>query len=370
MVTKPSFSFSMRPEVYAATSVPRLLDWQAIWAAWDAVTQNMIPEEGLLSKPITLRNACIFYLGHIPTFLDIHVSNASGQPLTEPRTYPLIFERGIDPDVNNPDCCHAHSEIPDHWPPVKEIHEFQTRVRERVKGFYLNGRGMTDVKLGRSLWLAFEHELMHLETLLYMLIQSEKIITPPGVITPDFEVLARQAEASAVPNEWFTIPKSTVALGVDDEEKHFGWDNEKPRRQVVVNKFITKARPITVGEYAQHLLESGSNELPASWSVNKPSTATTEVNGYAQNGHSSSLDTLEQFASNKSAKTLWGLIPLKYAFHWPVMASFDELARCASSMGGRVPTMGEVRSLYNYAEQQKALEADGALEKKIPAVNG
>ena len=80
----------------------------------------MIPNNELLNKPIKLRNACIFYLGHIPTFLDMQLSKATGDQLVKPH-YPKIFERGIDPDVDNPDHCHAHSEIPDEWPPLAEI---------------------------------------------------------------------------------------------------------------------------------------------------------------------------------------------------------------------------------------------------------
>ena len=74
-------------------------------------------ERGAPEKPIKLRNACIFYLGHIPTFLDIQLTNkTTGEPATEPAHYWDIFERGIDPDVDNPEMCHDHSEVPDEWP--------------------------------------------------------------------------------------------------------------------------------------------------------------------------------------------------------------------------------------------------------------
>lgn len=37
-------------------------------------TLSMIPADLLHSKPIDLRHICLFYLGHIPGFLDIHMS--------------------------------------------------------------------------------------------------------------------------------------------------------------------------------------------------------------------------------------------------------------------------------------------------------
>ena len=53
-----------RPSEYAAGPVPSIEDFQSLWTAWDVATKTMIPREDLLSKPIKLRNACVFYLGH------------------------------------------------------------------------------------------------------------------------------------------------------------------------------------------------------------------------------------------------------------------------------------------------------------------
>ena len=104
-------AFNPKPEAYALTPTPSLDEFGKLWAAWDLVTRWMIPEKELLSKPIKLRNCCLFYLGHIPAFLDIHLARATDGILTEPASYRQIFERGIDPDVENPELCHAHSEV-------------------------------------------------------------------------------------------------------------------------------------------------------------------------------------------------------------------------------------------------------------------
>ncbi len=122
----------------------------------------MIPDDELLSKPIRLRNCCIFYLGHIPTFLDIQLAHATDGKPTEPGSYRHIFERGIDPDVDNPEVCHAHSEIPDAWPPIGEIIDFQRRVRERTTKLLEDHLlSSMDRKVGRALWIGFEHEGEH-----------------------------------------------------------------------------------------------------------------------------------------------------------------------------------------------------------------
>ncbi len=47
----------------------------------------MIPPSMLYQKPIDLRHICLFYLGHIPTFLDIHLSRLLEEPHTEPEGF-------------------------------------------------------------------------------------------------------------------------------------------------------------------------------------------------------------------------------------------------------------------------------------------
>ena len=79
-------------------------------------------------------------------------------PPTRPSSFRDIFERGIDPDVDDPDICHVHSKIPDAWPPVEAVIAFQDRVRARVKLLYDDGTIEVNRKLGRALWLAFEHD--------------------------------------------------------------------------------------------------------------------------------------------------------------------------------------------------------------------
>jgi hypothetical protein len=221
-------TFQLDPLQYSTSTVPTLADWKGLWSVWDTVTRGMIPDEELLNKPIKLRNACIFYLGHIPTFLDIQLNKATKKPLCQPSYYPQIFERGIDPDVDNPENCHDHSEIPDEWPPLSEILAYQDQVRNKVEGLYKEHVPIPR-KIARSLWMGFEHEIMHLETLLYMLLQSDRTLPPPRVVRPDFVKEAKLAERAVVPNEWFTIPEQQIRIGLEDPEDnsgpdhHFGW---------------------------------------------------------------------------------------------------------------------------------------------------
>ena len=175
MVTVPEFSFSLNPVEYAAKPVPTLQEFEQLWAAWDTVTKAMIPNKELLSKPIKLRNCCLFYLGHIPTFLDIHLTRVTNGEPTEPSSYPRFFQRGIDPDVDNPEHCHAHSETPDSWPPVHEIRTFQEAVRDRARKLYETNSARKNRGVGRALWLGFEHEGMRSEYSTSVVVGAERL---------------------------------------------------------------------------------------------------------------------------------------------------------------------------------------------------
>lgn len=378
LVSKPVVFFPSNPKEYAATPVPSISDWEQLWAAWDAVSRNMIPEREMKSKPIKLRNECIFYLGHIPAFLDIHICRATGFDATEPAYFHQIFERGIDPDVDNPEICHSHSEVPDAWPALEKIIQYQQAVRSKVEGLYTSHSPSNSPRVARALWLGFEHEAMHLETLLYMLVQSENALSPPGGTAPDFEALARKSRVTAVENEWFTIPESKITLGLDDRDDDtithfFGWDNERPTRSVQVPSFEAKGRPITNGEYAEYLNKTGNFSIPASWcefshspDKGKRDSVLTGTNGSA-NG---SLTPPQDLSEGKYVRTVYGSIPLKYALDWPVIASYDELVGCAQWMGGRIPTLEEVRSIYNFVDRYKTDGLEQAIGRTIPAVNG
>lgn len=229
LLAKPKMSFSLIPSLYARNTLPSVADWESLWAAWDVVTREMLPREELLEKPIKLRNACIFYLGHIPTFLDIQLTKTTHESPTEPASFAGIFERGIDPDVDNPELCHAHSAIPDEWPPVDEILAYQNRVRARLRDLYADGQENTPRNVARAIWVGFEHEIMHLETLLYMMLQSDKTQPPSYIQPPDFEKMAAKARSERVANEWFDIPAQRLTIGLNDPEEDadldvdFGW---------------------------------------------------------------------------------------------------------------------------------------------------
>ncbi|KAL8752055.1 MAG: hypothetical protein Q9199_006005 [Rusavskia elegans] len=374
VLAKPTLAFPLRAEEYAAEPVPNLQDFKQLWAAWDAII-SMIPEDELLHKPIQLRNghsAGAYRTQILSDHFRTWNRSVSARILLKLQfllTKPLR-------DVDNPELCHDHSEIPDSWPPVKEILDYQARVRARV-GESLSERDEANREgVGRALWLGFEHEAMHVETLLYILLQSEKILPPPGPV-PNFEALGQKAKQTAVDNEWIKIPATTIPVGMDDPENksdsacYFGWDNEKPMRKMHVPAFEAKARPLTNEDFARYLYGTNQETLPASWTQQTSASldnAKTVNRSHHLHGYGESFD--RAFLDGKFVRTIYGPVALRHALAWPVFASYDELAGCAKFMHGRIPTAEEVRSIYEHVDVAKKKEAEKVQTVKIDAVNG
>ncbi|KAI9927595.1 hypothetical protein ASPWEDRAFT_62306 [Aspergillus wentii DTO 134E9] len=358
VLEQSQYAFPTKPEEYAPGPVPSLGEWRKLWAAWEAVTLKMIPNEALLEKPIPLRNDLIFYLGHIPTFEDIHLERATKEPATEPKSYQLIFERGIDPDVDDPTQCHDHSEVPDSWPTLDAILDYRKKVCARIEALYKTDKPWTNRTIGRALWIGFEHEALHLETFLWMSILSPNIQPPPGP-KPDFKAMAEKAANERVDNQWFNITPRTFTIGIDDSDRDddgkdgfFGWDNERNPYDVTVDGFEAQGRPITNGEYATYLVNtSRTDSIPVTWTRSE-----TPDN-----------KDIESFTNTTTVKTVYGPVPLRLAFDWPVYTPYNDAVAYAEWAGARLPTIHESRSIHMQVEEEKARKNGGSRDTIAPS---
>lgn len=239
--------------------------------------------------------------------------------------------------------------------------DYQERVRSRARSLLQIDAARKDRSLAEALWIGFEHEAMHLETFLYMLLQSENSLPPVGVDPPDFAHMAWMAKKNKKPNSWFRIPGQTLTVGLDDSNNNvmpkdsFSWDNEKPQRTITVHSFEAQARPITNGEYAKYLEANRLQSYPASWELVKPSTDIPFAKNISQSSPEASEDFLKAFA----VRTVFGFVPLGFAQDWPVIASYDELALYAQWMGCRIPTFEEAKSIYVYSDKLKDNTSNG-----------
>ncbi|KAI8825009.1 histidine-specific methyltransferase [Fimicolochytrium jonesii] len=350
---KPPFFFKKSNETL--TILPSMEEWGQMWKAWDHITTTMIPASERLTRPIALRHPFIFYLGHIPAFLDIQLARAEKAPLTSPQSFARIFERGIDPDLDDPSVCNPHSEVPDQWPEAEEIMEYQGRVRERLRKVMDDVAQGKDVgkRLKRALWMCYEHEGMHLETLLYMLVQCSTAVPPKGILAP----IPNQFPSTKLADMIRVAHPQNVKTGINDQEylDHeptaalpvtFGWDVEKPARELPAGKpYEIQSRTVTIGEYIQFLdsEKDGWREetglLPASWAP-LPSSSTAQK-GFLTTG-----------LSTYGVKTVFGILPLSDFMTAPVSVSYNQAHKYATTRGMRLPTETELREFRSHGKHQ------------------
>lgn len=113
--------FSLIFFVYVCSVFLIILDWEVVWVVWDVVICEMLLYEELFEKFIKFCNVCIFYFGYIFIFFDIQLSKMIKELLMELEMYLLIFERGIDFDVDNFELCYVYLEIFDEWFLVEDV---------------------------------------------------------------------------------------------------------------------------------------------------------------------------------------------------------------------------------------------------------
>jgi formylglycine-generating enzyme required for sulfatase activity len=263
-------------------------------------------------------------LGHLPGFLDIQVSRVIGNQ-TEPTYFAEIFERGIDPMMEDPSKCHDHSKVPDQWPGFDEIMDYTYRVHDRIRKLLTEP---VSKRLQRVLNMCYEHEAMHIETLLYMFVQDSEIQPHRFLPRPIFELSHKIATA-----DWIEIPSLMVEMGMDDPESDdqneakestaFGWDNEKPSHRIQVPAFQMQHRPVTVQEYYSFLASNKFDPefIPESWIK----------------------------SDSWYIKTMYGLVELKHGLNWPVYPSNFQAQAYAKSKGCSLPSEAQLMAARQFS---------------------
>ena len=299
------------------------------WARTDRIFEILAPGSWL-AQPIALRHPFIFYLGHLPAFAWNHVGGELlGRPAFNP-AFDELFSRGIDPDVDDPTHCHDHPDVPVTWPAVPEVLAYRDRVRAALldAGAAVADRAPTHLmaREGRVFAMIAEHELMHQETLLYMMQRlplEQKVRpswVPPLVLGP-----GRPADRIA-------IPAGPATLGARFDEVPFGWDNEFSALEVPVPAFRIDGTAVTNRQFLA-FVEDGGYRRPELWSDEDRVWL-----GHAAIEHPVVWELTD---GRWMYRTLLELVPLDAAADWPVYASLAEARAFARWRGERLPTEAE-----------------------------
>jgi formylglycine-generating enzyme required for sulfatase activity len=286
-------------------------DWfDAVWRRSDELF-GLIPDDKWHERPIGLRHPILFYLGHLPAFTWNQIVRGAldGGNLDERLDH--LFARGIDPE----DEAAAGTQSIESWPSVAETIEYRDLVRRATREAIDEVLGRPHDLLcarGRVLHLVLEHEMMHHETLLYMLAECPSgMIGRPSTVAPPESGDGKPAEVCG-------IAAGKAVIGADWDEIDFGWDNEFGREVVEVPGFRIDSLPVRNIDWLQFWRDRGSDEqlFPQSW---------VRVDDELQ------------------VKTVFGPVPFDLAAGWPVQVSGEQARQYCQAVGGRLPTEAELR---------------------------
>jgi ergothioneine biosynthesis protein EgtB len=302
---------------------------QRAWQRTDRIFSTLT-SEAFLARPISLRHPFVFYVGHLPAFAWIHIcGGVLGRPPFAP-AFDDMFSRGIDPDVDHPERCHDHPEVPERWPELDVVLAYRDHVRaavlESIDAVAERASADPMAQGARVFSMVLEHELMHQETLLYMVQQLAPELKARPSWLPAF-VLGEAAPRRAV-----AVPAGRATLGADFEALSFGWDNEFPTTSVNVAAFAIDSVPVSNAEFLE-FVESGAYNRRQAWRADDWAwKVRTEL---AQ----------PQFWVRRHGlwlyQTAFDLLPLAEVGGWPAYLSLAEARAFARWRGGRLPTEAE-----------------------------
>jgi ergothioneine biosynthesis protein EgtB len=217
---------------------------------------DIIREDSLYERPIPERHRIIFYIGHLESFdwnlFRTHLfSLESRNPV-----FDKLFAFGIDPvDGGLP------TDQPSDWPSLPEVRNYVQSLRSLIDDALDSGDFPLSAKPdGYSpetlLRVAYEHRLMHVETLAYMFHHL-----PYSRKHPQFQ---DSVSAAPVENEMLVIPAGQATLGA--ARHSFGWDNEFDLNTSEVPRFRVDKYMVTNAEFLR-FLEDGGYRNPQFWSA-------------------------------------------------------------------------------------------------------
>ncbi|HYC91370.1 MAG TPA: SUMF1/EgtB/PvdO family nonheme iron enzyme [Thermoanaerobaculia bacterium] len=207
---------------------------------------GLIAPEAYYDRPIPLRNPIVFYEGHLPAFMvNTLLKLTLGRPGLDEH-FETLFARGIDPADE------AEAKSPtDLWPSRREVQAYGTAADALIEAT------LRELPEHEATFTVLEHELMHQETLLYMVHELDYSKKRRAGFSPPPPGGRAEARPTLV-----TIPAGTAHLG--QTPPCFGWDNEFPAHSVHVPEFSIDAYNVTNGEYLEFVEATGA-QAPHFW---------------------------------------------------------------------------------------------------------
>ena len=299
------------------------------WARTDTIFEILSPG-AFLAQPIALRHPFIFYVGHLPAFAWNHIgAGVLGLPPFN-AAFDELFSRGIDPDVDDPTRCHSHPDVPATWPALGDVLAYRDRVRtmilESVEAVPARAGTRLMAGEGRVVAMVIEHELMHQETLLYMMQRLDQDMKVRPAWLPSLP--EGRGHRSAI----VYVPAGRVTLGTELADSGFRWDNETPSVEVSVPGFRVDETPVTNAQFLAFVEDHGYERSDlwrhADWEWSRAEQLASPSAWTKADGH-------------WHYQGLFDRLPLDRVADWPVHVSLAEARAYARWRSARLLTEPE-----------------------------
>jgi gamma-glutamyl hercynylcysteine S-oxide synthase len=313
------------------SAVARELDRAELLASFDAIRSrtrslfDLVAPESYHSRPIRLRNPIVFYEGHLPAFnVNTLLKKGLGRDGVD-HELERIFERGIDPEDEK---TAAPRGSVSSWPERDEVLRYADSADRAIRDALENAPLESDLRPAlrrrEAVFAMMEHELMHQETLLYIVHQlpHDQKRRPAGA--------APAAGGPAPRPETVRVPAGVTVLGASIESAGFGWDNEFPALEVQVPAFQIDVHDVTNEQFLDFVEAGGygREELwkPEDWRWVRAATVEHPLFWTERNGE-------------WHWRGLFEDLPLPPG--WPVYVTHAEASAYARWRGKRLPTEAE-----------------------------
>lgn len=242
-----------------------------LWKRSDWLFTFLRSTDDYYRQPIKLRLPLIFYLGHLPCFAWYQFRFLPNVSQTIDVVFDELFQRGVDPDVQTGETSHQHSSRHstddtveyEYWKTftVQAVNEYKLKVRVEITRVLMNGHiDFSDINVLNILNVAYEHELLHQETLLYLFAQLPKEALEISMINQS-KVSAQSVRLPLSENHWVSMDSGHTTLGKQYNSSvdsySYGWDNEFPTDVSYLSDFEIQSHPVRIGDYLDFVLDGG-----------------------------------------------------------------------------------------------------------------
>lgn len=350
------------------------------WTATEVLFSCLQGREAFVRQPYhQLRHPMMFYYGH-PAVLYINKFRVAGLLDQGINTaFEQLFETGVD-EMSWDDL----SQSTEDWPSVEEVHEYRKQCYAVVRHVLqshpcLDGGEVTWDSPGWAIFMAFEHEHIHLETSSVLIRELPVACVCKPEYWPDYHP---SAYATPVPspqrgvhypeNPLRDVQPSTVILGKPYDYPSFGWDNEYGARAVDVQPFRASQHKVSNGEFLD-FVRAGGYHRPQFWSKDGWGWRTFRNVKWPTFWIPDGPAGLHQY----KLRAQFSVVPMPWA--WPVDANYHEArAYCAwradaerQAVGYRLATEAEHMLLRNARDRPDVLRpGQDALDKASEAGGG